>query len=215
MPLRAAALDDPQAIRHADAELLSLALIDARNLTLRWLEVFERRTQDGPSEGGPSARALAGHAGWYQERWIARNVQRARGEHADPHGPMLPPVEPRAGDWFPDGAWVPGPPDADAVRAYLAATLDTTLELLACAGGDDDALHVFRSALLHEDRIGERLAERAAALQLQAHPDPPPPWRPQTARTPREALWLPPSRLQLGSVPGGLVPDNERWAHEE
>jgi len=74
--------DDPYAIREANAELLSLALIDARNLTLRWLEVFEMRGAEADGEGGRSALWLAGHAGWYQERWIARHVQRARGEHA-------------------------------------------------------------------------------------------------------------------------------------
>mgnify|MGYP000343650106 CR=1 FL=1 len=30
----------------------------------------------------------------------------------------------------------------------------------------------------------------------------------------REPLWLPAQRVQVGSLPGGLVPDNERWAHE-
>ena len=63
MSLRAAALDDPLALRRADADLLSLALIDARNLTLRWLAVFEHRGLDGePTDGRPSPRWLAGHA---------------------------------------------------------------------------------------------------------------------------------------------------------
>ena len=60
MSLRAAALDDPLAIRSAGRDLLSLALIDARNLGLRWLEVFERRGQDGNAGGGSSASKLDG-----------------------------------------------------------------------------------------------------------------------------------------------------------
>ena len=213
MSLRAAALDDALAIRGADADLLSLALIDARNLTLRWLEVFEARGQDGNDDGGPPARWLAGHAGWYAEYWIARHVQRGRGEHADPSALRLPSVDARADAWFQPGA--AGPPDAAAVREYLAATLDVTLELLAAAAADDDALHLYRLALLHEDRLGERLAERAAHLQLDPATEPPPPWRAQRVLGPREPLWFPPSRLMLGSAPGGCVPDNERAAHEE
>ncbi|MCA0240749.1 MAG: SUMF1/EgtB/PvdO family nonheme iron enzyme [Proteobacteria bacterium] len=225
MSLRAAALDDPQAIRHAGRDLLSLALIDARNLGLRWLEVFERRGQDGNAGGGPSARQLVAHAGWYQEYWIARNVQRGRGERADASAPRLASIEPAADGWFAGPA--AEAPAADDLRRYLAETLDVTLDLLAGArsdsrdsrdGGDghdgDDALFFFRQALLHEDRINETLAERAAALQLRRQGEPPPPWQPPPARNEREPLWLPAARLALGSRPGGLVPDNERWAEE-
>jgi formylglycine-generating enzyme required for sulfatase activity len=34
------------------------------------------------------------------------------------------------------------------------------------------------------------------------------------SRAVREPLWLPAQRWRLGSNPGGLVPHNERWAHE-
>ena len=37
----AQAIHDPVRMRRAGAELLSLALIDARNHTLRWLSAFE------------------------------------------------------------------------------------------------------------------------------------------------------------------------------
>ena len=212
MSLRAPALDDPVGIRRADRELLSLALIDARNLTLRWLEVFEARGAEANADGGRSALWLAGHAGWYQERWIARHVQRARGEHADPDALRLASIEPEADGWF-DGS-DRQPPDPDTVRRYLADTLDTTLDLLAGTGDGDDALHVFRAALLHEDRLAEALAERAAALQLRRQGDPPPPWAPLPVRVEREPLWMPAARLQLGSARGGFVPDLERWAEE-
>jgi formylglycine-generating enzyme required for sulfatase activity len=212
MTLRAPALDDPVAIRRADRELLSLALIDARNLTLRWLQVFEARGAEANAEGGRSALWLAGHAGWYQERWIARHVQRARGEHADPGALRLASIEPEADAWFDHVDRQP--PNPDTVRRYLADTLDTTLDLLAGAGDGDDALHVFRAALLHEDRLAEALAERAAALQLRRQGDPPPPWAPLPARVDREALWMPAARLLLGSARGGFVPDLERWAEE-
>jgi gamma-glutamyl hercynylcysteine S-oxide synthase len=210
--LRAPALDSPQAIRRATRDLLSLALIDARNRTLRWLEVFERRGLDGAAPGGPapSVRWLAGHAGWYQDWWIGRHLQRGRGPSADPGGARLASVDPAADGWY--GPTQGDPADAAAVRLYLAETLDVTLDLLAAAGDSDDALHFYRAALLHEDRLGETLAERAASAQLAREPDPPPPFAYPPARVDREALWLPAARLRLGSEPGGFVPDNELGA---
>lgn len=213
MSLRSAALDDPQAIRRADRELLSLALIDARNLSLRWLEVFDTRGLAGSSEHGHSVLWLVGHAAWYQDWWIVRHVQRGRGERCDTAAPRLASDEPQADAWF-DGDGSQAPPAAAALRQYLAQTLETTLDLLAVAGDDDDALHFFRAALLHEDRLGEALAERAALLQLARAPEPPPPFAALPSRPAREPLWLPATRLQLGSGRGGFVPDNERWAEE-
>jgi ergothioneine biosynthesis protein EgtB len=208
-----AALDDAWAIRRADAELLSLALIDARNQTLRWLASFEARDALAPVPGGRSPQWLAGHAGWWQEFWIARHPQRRRGEHGDPAGVRLASVEPQADDWF-RGPAAAGPASPSALRGYLQQTLETTLDLLAATDPSDDALHFFRLALLHEDRLGEALAETAAARQLAAAGAMPLPAGPVPARPDREPLWWPAQCMALGSVPGGLVPDNERWAHE-
>jgi gamma-glutamyl hercynylcysteine S-oxide synthase len=216
MSLRAPALDDPLRIRRADPELLSLALIDARNLSLRWLEVFESRglhrrpVTDGGTDAGRSPLWLAGHGGWYQEWWIGRHVQRGRGERADVDGLRLASIEPAADLWF--NTPQHQPPDADLVRLYLADTLEVTLDLLAACDGSDDALHFFRAALQHEDRLGETLAECAAAWQIGAQPDPPPPLGAQPVRSAGEPLWMPEATLSLGSEPGGFVPDNERWA---
>ena len=54
------ALEDAQAMRRAGRELLSLALIDARNHLLALLAQDE----------SPAALQRAAHAGWYQEVWI-------------------------------------------------------------------------------------------------------------------------------------------------
>ena len=193
----AAAIEDPFAIRRAGRELLSLALIDARN------HLLARLAQD-ESE---AALRLAAHAGAYQERWIARHPQRQRGEAADPTGLLLGGIEPRLDAWLdPAGA---GPP-ADELRAYLAETLEVTLDLLAGAAEDAPGLHFYRLALLHEDRLAETLAERRRAAS--------PP-----ARVEREPIWMPAQRWRLGSEREadpevganlGLVPHNERWAHE-
>jgi formylglycine-generating enzyme required for sulfatase activity len=185
----AAALQNPVAIRSAGRDLLSLALIDARNALLGLLARSET----------PWALKRAAAAGAYQERWISRHLQRQRGEAADPSGPLLAGIEPALEHWL-DPAEAPPPPDT--LRAYLAATLELTLELLEHAEDSDAGLHYYRLALLHEDRLAESLAEVLDALA--------PPARPE-----RDPIWLPAQRWLLGSPRGpGLVPHNERWAHE-
>src|SRR4029453_4311906 len=93
-----------------------------------------------------------GHIAWFQERWIARNVQRARGEAADPAQPRLASLVGDADRWDdPAGAARPrrwhaaaGPlPDLQATRASLVDSLETTLELLAAVAAEDDATLYF------------------------------------------------------------------------
>ena len=79
---------DSASLRSAGKELLSLALIDARNHTLRWASALEAAA-DGAALAlpadlpAPLAAELdpvlwtLGHVAWFQEHWIARNVQRA------------------------------------------------------------------------------------------------------------------------------------------
>ncbi len=191
-------LDDPQAVRHAGPDLLSLALIDARNHLLRLLA-------QGESE---AALRIAARAGGYQEYWIARHVQRQRGEACDPRAPRLAGIDPRIDAWMAGDA---SPPTPEALRQYLAETLEITLDLLAGIGpeaaADDAALYFYRLSLLHEDRLCEALAER---LDQGAPP----------ARAQRPPIWMPAQRCRLGAErgaagePTGLVPHNERWAHE-
>ncbi len=222
-----AQVHDALAMRHAPASLLQLALMDARNRTLGWLSAFDGLQFHGSFDGFDPPWWLAGQAGWYQEYWVARHVQRGRGEAADPGGLRLASVHPEADAWFDPAAsaraqrWQQGGPDAEVLRQYLADTLDTTLELLdkAAAGdqADDAALHVYRQALHHEDRVGEALAVLVQALDLA-------PERQQAlverglwpalpSRARRDALVLGGQRLMLGSPSGGHVPEAERWAH--
>ncbi len=184
-----AAWDDPAAIRRAGRELLSVALIDSRNRLLRLLALDE----------STGALRLAALAGWFQEYWIARHVQRQRGEACDPSAPRLAGVEPAAERWIEAGQTQT--PSPQALRAYLQNTLETTLELLASSDESDAGLCFFRLALLHEDRLGEALALDLGAGNPQARPQ-------------RAALWFPGQRWPLGSPAGGLVPWSERWAHE-
>jgi formylglycine-generating enzyme required for sulfatase activity len=199
---RLAPLDDAQAMRRADREVLSLALMQSRNRTLAWLALLERL---------PEAQALAGHAGWWQERWIARNLQRARGAGARATGATLASIEPGADDWW-SGAGVSAPaPGLDVLRGYLAETLEVTLDLLARADDGDEALHWFRAALFEEDAQVLRFAALAQAGRVA-----PRALLPERVLRPlRAPLWFAAQRWMLGSAPGGFVPPAERWAHPE
>jgi iron(II)-dependent oxidoreductase len=217
----AATLADPERMRHADPEWLSLALMQSRNQTLAWLALFERHANAPPPQPVvhfEPARWLAGRAGWCQERWIARNLQRARGHMADARCTSLASIEPQADAWWADDAmgaaerWSSEPPSFETTRAYLAATLEVTLDLLACAVPDDDGLHVFRAALFAEDALQRRFVALAQAQGLQ----------PAIALLPerrlhvlREPVVFAAQRWSLGSLVGGCVPANERWAHED
>ena len=159
------ALDDPREIRHAGRELLSLALIDARNHLLAALAQDE----------SAAALQLALRAGWYQDHWIARHLQRQRGEACDPDATRLAGIEPRADAWAQGQAELPTPED---LRGYLAETLEITLDLLASAAENDAALCFYRLSLLHEDRLAEALAERLQAGAPAARAERPPLWLP-------------------------------------
>ena len=198
---RAPTLDDAQTLRHADRELLSLALMQSRNRTLAWLAALERFD---------AARHLAGGAGWWQERWIGRNVQRLRGDAADRTHAPLASIEPQADAWWGGGEVVSGP-DPATLRAYLEATLEATLELLAASADDDAALHWFRAALFEEDA----LVLRFAAVAQREGVDVSKLLGERVRRPLRPALWFAAQRWLLGSARGGFVPEAEQWAHEE
>ena len=221
-------VDSPQ-MRRAGRGLLSLALMDARNHTLRWfglLDEAQRALQQGvaqrpplgatPAPGFDPPLWMLGHVGWFQERWIARNVQRARGPDCDPARPRLASIEPQADAWFDnaqagaDARWRLDLPSAQAIKLYLAQTLDTTLDLLESADDSDDALYFYRLALFHEDMHCEAFAVATQTLGIDAGGLAPP-----HCAAPRPPLALPATRHALGSAPGGFVFDNEKWAHDE
>ena len=213
-------VDSPR-MRHAGKGLLSLALMDARNHALRWFGAFDDARHAGgdaapaPAQADPPAWTL-GHVGWFQERWIARNVQRARGPACDPTHPRLASIDAGADQCFDaarsgrDARWRLALPATQALKQYLADTLETTLELLESADETDDALYFYRLALFHEDMHCEAFACAAQALGVDAG------WLlPPQRGAQRPPLALPATRHMLGSPPGGFVFDNEKWAHEE
>ncbi|HYJ98129.1 MAG TPA: SUMF1/EgtB/PvdO family nonheme iron enzyme [Burkholderiaceae bacterium] len=215
----AATVHDPFAMRRAGRELLSLAFIDSRNRTLRWLSVFAGVDVSAARAEFDPPLWLVGHVAWFQERAIARNVQRARGGKGQ-RTTTLASIEPRADAWFDPSVssreqrWRDTDVSDAHLRDYLAATLDTTLELLDKAEETDEGLHLYRLALVCEDRVVEMLAAlaHAAGVGGAALKELWPIW---PSRVRREPLWFGAQRWPLGSAPGGFVPDNERWAHEE
>lgn len=220
---------DSASLRSAGKELLSLALIDARNHTLRWASALEAAADgQGLVLPGDLAPALAGeldpalwtlgHIGWFQEYWIARNVQRARGERADPTHPRLASVVPEADAWY-DPAMVDRArrrvlvggelPDLQATRAYLVDTLETTLELLAGIGVEDDAsVYFHRLALFHEEMHAEAFAVLAQTLGIDTGLA-----ARITTRPARPPLLFPATRWLLGTSGGGFRFDNEAEPH--
>jgi len=214
-----AVLADAERMRCADREWLSLALMQSRNLTLAWIALFER--DDGAPTTAPAglepAWWLAGRAAWWQERWIARNLQRTRGDAGDAGRAPLASIELHADGWWSEaptsgrGAALP-PPRFDATRAYLAETLDITLDLLRGADESDDQLHLYRAALFNEDALQGRFVALAQARRLGA----------ATTLLPERRLLAPGAplgfaaqRWLLGSPQGGYVPVNEQWGHDE
>ncbi|MEO8249514.1 MAG: SUMF1/EgtB/PvdO family nonheme iron enzyme [Burkholderiales bacterium] len=219
-PPRAArrSVDSP-AVLEAGRDMLSLALIDSRNLTLHTLALVEQAQAAAPAPIQPSPDAnppfwIAGHTGWFGEFWIARNTRRALGSRCPSEPTRIASIEPEADHfWQPGQApaaerWNWAMPDQQSTRAYLLETLETTLALLEKAPEDDDALYFFRAALAHEDATGERLVTACQTLGLAL------PLAAPLGLHLREPLVCPATRWRLGSERGGYVPEVEQWAHE-
>lgn len=210
------AIDHPN-MRRAGPELLSLALMDARNHTLHLLAQFQdalgsdnlQLPRAAPAPLMPP-RWLAGHIAWFTEYWIARNTERTRGDACSSHPMRLAALDLGADlAWNPANCPVPQRHAADVpgmreVRAYLLETLELTLELLERAQPTDAGLYFYRLALAYEDLRGEQLIMLAQALGLALGTELPAPG------ATREPLALPGASLTLGSLeePGFF------WAQE-
>ena len=146
-------------VRQADADTLARALRATRERTLGLIAAWQRARPDlrvpRVAELNPPLWEL-GHVGWFQEWWIARNRQRARGRSCDPEHPREASRLPGADALYNSSVvahasrWDLPLPDLDATRRYLELVLADTLALLDGAGSDDDALYFWRLVLLHE-----------------------------------------------------------------
>lgn len=216
---RLGTIDSPT-MRQAGRDLLGLALMDARNQTLHLIEQYQQalgvQGMDFPClpELNPPLWEL-GHIGWFQERWIGRNLQRHQGPRGDPLATQLASLLPYADLWWDsslvphDSRWSLDLPSLTDTKAYLLTTLESTLDLLAKTPDEDDALYFYRLALFHEDMHGEAFLYMAQTLSLPLKLALPAP------TVAREPLWVPATRWQLGLDAGqGFTFDNERPAHE-
>jgi gamma-glutamyl hercynylcysteine S-oxide synthase len=209
-------------IRRAGRDQLSLALIDARNHTLRTMAQFEKTVPDLRFANDLSVPRIAealpplwllGYVAWFQEWWIGRNTQRALGQTCPAVPVRLASIEPLADACFNpalttrSGRWVQRYPDIGDIKAYLLETLESTLELLEKTQDTDDALYFYRLALAREDQIGEQFMVMAQALGLRVQV----PSSPVMAA--REALCLPATHWALGANDEGFTWDNERPTH--
>lgn len=207
-------------MRRAGKEVLSLALMDARNHTLHIVGQLQTSlpglrlgTAAGPGSALVAPLWLLGHVGWFQEWWIGRNTQRALGQWCPAQPMRLASIDPRA-----DPCWnpavsstalrrMPDCPDLQTVKAYLLETLESSLELLDKTQENDDSLYFYRLALAREDQIGEQLLVLAQALGLKVQ------LQPSTVYASRQPLAMPATRWQLGAPATGFAWDNERAAH--
>jgi iron(II)-dependent oxidoreductase len=212
--------DAAQAARCGGRDVLAADLADSRARTLALLEAQVAALGETlPVPYSPQLNPPlweAGHVGWFQDWWIARNRQRDRGldcepDHARPQGRLA------GADALYDSSQVAHPrrwhlplPDLAATRAYLAAGLEETLALLAAAPETDAGLYFYRLALFHEDMHGEAGVYMAQALDIPL-PDLP---RREPARLPEAAtLALPGQDWNLGWSGPGFAFDNELAAH--
>jgi ergothioneine biosynthesis protein EgtB len=207
--LTAAALE----ARQGSPEALAAALAASRADTLATFAACEAAL---PGLAVPLRAELnpplweLGHIGWFQEFWVARNPERARGAEANPDAPRLRP----GADALYDSSHVPHDsrwqlplPDAAATRDMLAGQLDETLSLLREAGDGDAALYFFRLALLHEDMHHEAALYMARGLGL---PIADTRWQPRPLPAPPAPLAFDASHWRLGSGEGeGFAFDNE------
>jgi gamma-glutamyl hercynylcysteine S-oxide synthase len=215
-------MDSPQ-VRYAAADVLSLALMDARNHTLYLMAEYEKLVPDLRFAADLSVPRMAevlpplwllGHAGWFQEYWIGRNTQRHLGLQCPRQPALLASIEPRADACFDPRLssraerWTLTYPDLASIKSYLLETLETSLELLEKAEPTDAGLYFFRLALAREDQLGEQFIVMAQTLGLKLKVPA------QHAAVQREAIVVPAMRWRQGASPEGFSFDNEGPQHE-
>ncbi len=206
--------------RQGGRDELAAALSDSRARTLALLEASTDVL--GAALSVPYSTQLnpplweIGHIAWFQDFWIARNLQRDRGVDADPEHARPPGRLAGADDLYNSSVvahtrrWSLPLPDLAATRDYLAASLAETLELLASAAETDAGLYFFRLSLFHEDMHAEAATYMAQALGialpavLRAEP---------AVLAVNKPLALPDRVWTLGNADAGFAFDNELGAH--
>ena len=164
-------------IRIANAGQLAHALHESREQLLSMFSGFEAALgTEGLAISFDPVLNLPlwelGHIGWFEEWWIRRNPERARGIQCGSALERLDSLLPGA-DRLYDSAnvahatrWQLALPKADATSAYLAQVREQTLALLEKNAVSAHALYFFRLALLHEDMHREAWFMMAQHLNI-------------------------------------------------
>ncbi|WP_047787690.1 selenoneine synthase SenA [Variovorax paradoxus] len=220
-----AAAPEALALRAGPPASVRAALLAARRRTLDLADDFRAALGDAypgvayAPEFNPPLWEL-GHVAWFQEWWIGRNRQRARGVACAPDHAREPSLLPQADAWYDSSRvahrsrWELPLPDGDATRDYLERTLAQTLVLLdgLPPDADDDALYFFRLVALHEAMHAEAAAYMAQGLGIalrESEVAPPP------AADAELELELPAQRFRMGSdLATGFAFDNELLPHD-
>ncbi len=205
------------------AAALAQALRQTRARTLGLLSAWQRAL---PELRVPYAQTLnpplweLGHVGWFQEWWIGRSQERARGVACNPDHARGSSHLPQA-DALYDSSKIAHPtrwalplPGLDETLRYLEAVQSDTLALLGDAGSDDNDLYFWRLVLFHECMHNEASVYMAQALGVpvpeafaRGHEAP-------GANTGADELALAAQTWRLGSGGAGFAFDNELGPHE-
>ncbi len=212
---------EAMAARTSGRTLLAQALRDSHRRTLSLLAAYADSL--GEDLVVPYSTQLnppcweVGHIAWFQDYWISRNPQRARGVQADPDHQRPAGRLKEADTWYNSShvahpsRWTLPLPDLGATRAYLEAVLDDTLVLLASTTETDDDLYFFRLVLFHEEMHSEAAVYMAQALSI---PLPGTLIGPPGALPPLSSLKIPGNTWNLGCPDGGFAFDNELSRHD-
>lgn len=196
------------------------ALLAARVRTLRLADDYRAALGESPKltyaqEINPPLWEL-GHVGWFQEWWIARNSERHLGVRANPDAPRRPSLLPRADAWYDSSRvehrsrWDLPLPEREATLAYLADSLDQTLQLLddLPADASDEALYFFRLVAAHEEMHSEAAVYMGHGLGIPLSENDVPP-----KVGSRAEIAIGAATFQLGRNSGGFAFDNELGPH--
>ncbi len=212
---------DPFAFRRANRLDLAAALADSRERLLRLATAFaqclppDQAVRYTPEVNPP--RWQLGHAGWYEEFWLARNPLRRFGGQAPWHDARGASLLPNADALFDPARstqarrWHLDLPSPALLRRYLEQVRERTFTLLDDSDENDDALYPFRLAVLHADRLLEDWAAMGQALALPVGDGLGTPV-PQAQANDGE-IELAAQPVDIGSAAGGFALDHERPAH--
>ena len=169
------------AVRTAGLEALAQALKTSRTRTLGLMQAWQMALPDLSVPPLPSMNPPLwewGHIAWFQEWWTVRNRQRHLGTHSALSGAVFDASHwPNADALFNssevahDSRWTLALPDLAETQAYLAQTLQRSLDHLqalqtAGRATSDDDLYFWRLVLQHEDMHNEASVYMAQDLGL-------------------------------------------------